>query len=68
MANTEMDRLIELARDPAAFWEASPPPEIFGYPESTYFLSADPAMREDERVSLALKLLRERTDRRQQPF
>jgi hypothetical protein len=68
MANTEMDKLTELARDPAAFWEASPPPEIFGAAESTYSLITGPATRDDDRFALALKLLRERSNRRQSPL
>jgi hypothetical protein len=61
MANTEMDKLVELARDPAAFWETSPPLELSEQPEPKYFLVIGPATRDDDMFALALKLLRERS-------
>ena len=61
MANTEMDKLIELARDPASFWETSPPPEIFEQAEGKYYLIIDPTNRDDDMFAIALKLLRERS-------
>ena len=57
---TEMDKLIELARDPSAFWETSPPPEVLEQPASRYYLIVSPASSDDDRFTLALKLLRER--------
>jgi hypothetical protein len=58
---TEMDKLIELASDPASFWETSPPPETFEQRQSRYYLIISPATRDDDMFALALKLLRERS-------
>lgn len=57
---TEMDKLIELARDPEAFWHTAPPPEI-SEPESNYYMIFSPTIWHDDRFALALKMLRERS-------
>jgi hypothetical protein len=54
---TEMDKLIELARDPEAYWTTAPPPQI-SEPESNYYMIIGPDAR-----ALALKLLKERWHR-----
>ena len=57
---TEMDKLIELARNPEAFSHTAPPPEIYE-PDCSYYMVFVPTICHDDRLALALKMLRERS-------
>ena len=61
---TEMDKLIELARDPEAFWHTVHAPEAIDQAASAYYLVISPAKNDDERVARLLEFLRERSRRR----
>lgn len=56
---TEIEKLIELARDPAVFWQSFQLPERSEQPESPYPV-VDHTSPNDHRLVLARRLLIER--------
>jgi hypothetical protein len=56
---TEIEKLIDLARDPATFWQSFPPSEMSEQPESPYPV-VDHTSPNDHRLALARRLLIER--------